>query len=353
MALALISVELLIAMGVKGSAADQWAKPLDDACNRYAINNTVLVSHFLAQVMEESNCLTHFKENLNYLSPARLVAVWDKRFTLQQHHANKRYAGDYVRNPKKLANFVYANRMGNGDEASGDGWRYLGIGPLMLTGKEMHEDYAHYSGNDILSNPELLAQPAVGADSAAWLFAVKKRLLDDAYRDDIEVITLKINGGYTNLDNRRHLLQVAKQYFKNQKPTVEQTAPLPTAAIKPEPAANDAPSPAVVMPLPTQASPMPIADGAANSSQMLEAVKPKQKAWHSGLKTHIYMFACALLGAAGLLGYVPGLSADTSAKLIEDALAVSGLRSAAPNLISAFIAYLQVRNRGSHYEYER
>jgi hypothetical protein len=105
--------------------------------------------------------------------------------------------------------------MGNGDTLSGDGWKFSGIGAIMLTGREMWQAYADYSGNDIVSNPDLMLKPAISADAAAWFFVVNKQLLDDAERDDIDTITLRINGGSVGIADRKALLKKAIRYLEN------------------------------------------------------------------------------------------------------------------------------------------
>lgn len=206
--------DFLIAMGVSNALAAKWGKPFLTACDKYGITSNLHVAHFAAQVLHESQMLNHLRENLNYKTPSRLVAVWPTRFTLSPK-GKKLFAGDYTGNPEKLANEVYANRMGNGDVSSGDGWKFSGIGAIMLTGREMWQAYADYSGNNIVENPDLMLKPAISADAAAWFFAVNKRLLDDAERDDIDTITMRVNGGRVGIADRRALLKKAMRYLES------------------------------------------------------------------------------------------------------------------------------------------
>lgn len=217
----MITVKLLRRMGVSQAVADVWADPLDMAALRYGMNVPTVAEDWLGQLVHESEGLTKDRENLYYTTPERLVAVWDTRFSMSRG-SKLRYAPDYVRNPAKLANAVYAGRMGNGPESSGDGYRFSGGGPGMLTGREMWEAYAEFSGNDVVNHPELFKDPLIGADSAAWMFAVAKGLIDEARADLVKTITKRINGGYIGLEKRKKLTAIARQYFVEQGFTLDQ-----------------------------------------------------------------------------------------------------------------------------------
>lgn len=163
--------------------------------DRFGISeNGLRVAAYLAQVAEESGGFSVFTENLNY-SAQGLMRVWPKRFP------NVAAATPYAHNPEKLANFVYANRLGNHDEASGDGWRYRGRGPIQITG------FANYSvlykelNIPVLSNPDILANPQYGFLSSAWYWD-KRKLNPIADRGDFKLITRLINGGLTNYNQR-------------------------------------------------------------------------------------------------------------------------------------------------------
>ncbi|WBS00215.1 glycoside hydrolase family 19 protein [Pseudoduganella sp. SL102] len=125
---------LRIAPGV-GPAAGMYVAALNSAMDRFLINTPKRAAHFLAQVVHESGQLARFREDLNY-SATRLRGVWPKRFLTIQ------IAQLYARKPEAIANYVYANRMGNGDERSGDGWRYRGAGWIQITGRKNHQEVA-------------------------------------------------------------------------------------------------------------------------------------------------------------------------------------------------------------------
>ena len=160
------------------------------------INTRLRVIHFLAQVCHESGFVPR-AENLNYSTTARLMAVWPSRFP------DAAMASNYIHNPEKLANRVYANRMGNGIEASGDGWRYRGRGWIQLTGR------ANYEAFGVASDPDALLTPEGAAKSAA-LFWRQKGLNGLADADDIVTITKRINGGTVGLSDRQALVERLK-----------------------------------------------------------------------------------------------------------------------------------------------
>lgn len=177
-------------------ASKELTADLDRNMNRWLADqgcpskdNALMVA---AQLAEESAGLTVFAERLSY-SAARLVQVWPKRFP------NIKAATPYARNPMKLANKVYANRMGNGDERSGDGWRYRGKGGFQITGHDNHEAVSKHLGvSDIMKDPELLLEtPMIGPGIVAIY-----RILRLNEPKDMTAMTKRINGGYTNLKQR-------------------------------------------------------------------------------------------------------------------------------------------------------
>lgn len=116
---------------------EEWAVPIRNACMRFEINTIRRIAAFIAQMAHESRCFTRLDENMNYTTAKRIAEVWPTRFTIRTAEA-------YVRQPQKLANFVYANRMGNGPPESGDGWKFRGGGPLHLTGRKNWQAFADY-----------------------------------------------------------------------------------------------------------------------------------------------------------------------------------------------------------------
>jgi putative chitinase len=179
-----------------------WTAALDEAMDRFEINSPERVAAFLAQIACESSECSGLVEKLNY-SAKRLMAVWPKRFpTLEK-------AALYANQPEKLANYVYAKRLGNGDEASGDGWRYRGRGLLQITGRANYRATGLALDLPLEEDPELLERPRAAALSAAefWQSHRLNELADDRNDDeddeDFVTISIIINGGRTGLDDRR------------------------------------------------------------------------------------------------------------------------------------------------------
>lgn len=158
----------------------------------------VRAAHFFAQTAHESGNFKAFSENLNY-SADGLTKIFGKYFTA----AN---AGAYARNPEKIANRVYASRMGNGDEKSGDGWKYRGRGALQLTGKDNYKAFADYLKKpEIMTNPDLVATE-YSFESAIFFFDKNKLwdICDKGVNDAaILALTKRINGGTHGLDDRK------------------------------------------------------------------------------------------------------------------------------------------------------
>lgn len=121
------------------------------------------LAKFIANVSEESMRLYRVKENLNYSTESRLIAVYPSKF---KHGGYK--AKDYLNNPVKLGNLVYSNKLGNGDINSGDGGKFLGRGLLQITGKVNYQSFKNDSGIDCISNPSILEQPKYALESALW-----------------------------------------------------------------------------------------------------------------------------------------------------------------------------------------
>ena len=179
-----------------------WIGPLNQGMQACLISTPVRQSAFLAQVLLESSELRQLQELLSY-SSQRLRQVWPQRFPTDDQ------ATAFSHNPEKLANNVYANRMGNGDEASGDGWKYRGRGLIQLTGRENYAAFSKAMNVDALGNPDLLQLPAGAALSAAWFWLSKglNELADKTTGDDADVhfieLTRRINGGTNGLLQRR------------------------------------------------------------------------------------------------------------------------------------------------------
>lgn len=168
------------------------------------INTPLRLAHFFAQIEHESG-LKPISENLNY-SANGLRRVFKKYFTDLETIA-------YARQPEKIANRVYANRMENGNEETGDGWKYRGRGFIQITGKSNYKELTNDTGIDYLNNPDLLLNEVDSMISALW-FWNKRNLNKYADQDNIKEITRRINGGYNGLLHRKKLLLKYKTIFK-------------------------------------------------------------------------------------------------------------------------------------------
>lgn len=167
--------------------ASAYASFLSAAMERFSIDTPKRVAHFLAQIVHESGGLSRFREDLNY-SANQLMKVWPSRFTGIVD------AQFYERQPAKIANFVYANRMGNGNEASGDGWRFRGAGWIQITGRSNQKEagIALACTGDI---GDWLSTPNGAALSAAW-FWWSRGLNRYADMDNVDAISDVINIGH-------------------------------------------------------------------------------------------------------------------------------------------------------------
>lgn len=171
-----------------------WLPKLLVAFERFSINTPVRQAAFIGQCSHESGNFTVLEENLNYSADA-LRRVWPGRFPSAE------IAQPYHRQPEKIANRVYANRMGNGDEESGDGWRYRGRGLIQLTGKDNYRAAGLSLNADFINEPQLVAMRDNAALVAAWYWKTHG-LNELADRGDQITITRKINGGIIGLDDR-------------------------------------------------------------------------------------------------------------------------------------------------------
>jgi putative chitinase len=169
----------------------------------------VRAAHFFAQTSHETGVFKAFNENLNY-SAQGLQGTFGKYFPGNLEES-------YARQPEKIANRVYANRMGNGDEGSGDGWKYRGRGALQLTGKSNYQSFAEYLKKpEIMENPDLVAT-TYAFESAMFFFDKNKlwTICDQGINDAaILALTKRINGGTNGLDHRKDLTYKYYNYVK-------------------------------------------------------------------------------------------------------------------------------------------
>lgn len=170
----------------------KWEIPLNQVFVKYDIGTPKRQAAFIGQCAVESANFTRLQENLKY-SVQRLTQVWPSRFPSIEA------ATPYANNPEKLANFVYAGRMGNLQD--GDGWQFHGRGLIQLTGRENYENCGNGIGVDLINDPDLLLTPQYAALSAGWFWG-KRGLNALADTQEYGTMTRRINGGTTALEER-------------------------------------------------------------------------------------------------------------------------------------------------------
>ena len=194
---------LKINKGRNQKQCEYYLGSLNAVLPRHGVDTPLRIAHFLAQVIHESGYLLFKEENLNYASSG-LRNIWPQRFPTDE------IANAYARQPERIANRAYANRMGNGDEASGDGWKYRGRGLIQLTGAENYRACGQALKLDLANNPDIILQsPDISVAVACWYWT-SRNLNEWADRDDIREITRRVNGGFNGLNDRMSVLAVAK-----------------------------------------------------------------------------------------------------------------------------------------------
>lgn len=207
---------------IRDGLIDGLLKTMD----KYGISeNDSRIAMFIAQTAHESGGFKYLIESLN-MSAKRICQVWPSRFP------NEVSAAPYAYNPPKLANKVYSNRMGNGDEASGEGFKYRGRGVIQLTGKDNYTAFARSLKIPLENVPGFLETDEGACESAGWFWNARKL---NVYSDneDIETVTRKINGGTIGLKERTMLFDNFKT--KLMKIREEEKVIIPEPVVQPEP----------------------------------------------------------------------------------------------------------------------
>ena len=186
----MVSTEQLAKLGI----GPQWVDALNATFNRFGINTPKQQAAFIGQCGHECGNFRILEENLNYKA-ATLMKLWAKRFPSLE------IANQYAGNPKKIANMVYASRMGNRDEQSGDGYRFRGRGCIQLTGSANYFHAGQALGIDFMSDPDQVATPKFAALTAGWFWSTHG-CNDLAEAGNWMGLTKKINGGTIGLDDR-------------------------------------------------------------------------------------------------------------------------------------------------------
>ena len=206
-----VTLELLqqLCPHTKTPILEGYVEPLNTVAEYYEMTtNAARLAGFLAQVAHESGGFTAVKENLNY-SKDGLRKIFSKYFT------DDSIATAYARQPEKIANRVYANRMNNGDEASGDGYRFCGRGLIQLTGRANYTKFANDLGMSIEDTVAYLETPNGAVASAGW-FWDNNNLNKYCDSGDFITLTKRINGGTIGLADRQHHFDIAMHYLQGQ-----------------------------------------------------------------------------------------------------------------------------------------
>jgi putative chitinase len=190
-----------VAPHLSGAERTTWSAALTEPLAKTGITRPRRVAAFLGQCAQESGGFRDLEEDLSY-SAIRLCQVWPSRFPTAEA------AEACALQPEALANRVYADRMGNGDEASGDGWRFRGRGLIQITGRSAYERFANAMAMTLDDAVEHAATPVGAADSAAWFWTANNlNALSDTW--SIDLLTRKINGGMAGAAERNRLCEAA------------------------------------------------------------------------------------------------------------------------------------------------
>lgn len=190
---------------LKGHIPDAVIAQLPDTIAKFELNTPLRLAHFLSQAGHESGGFKLVNENLNYGAKG-LLGIFKKYFPTEAK------ALQYERKPEKIANLVYGGRMGNGPEASGEGFKYKGRGYIQLTGKSNYTEFAKSINEDVVANPDLVATKYPLA-SAAWFFHKNglHKIADKGATDAVVTeVTKRVNGGTIGLADR---LKHFKEYY--------------------------------------------------------------------------------------------------------------------------------------------
>jgi putative chitinase len=189
---------------LKGHVPDAVIAQIPDTAKKFNITNPLRLAHFLAQCGHESGGFKAIQENLNY-SADGLKKIFPKYFPGNLNES-------YARQPEKIASRVYASRMGNGDETSGEGFKFRGRGYIQLTGKSNYTNFAKFIGEDTVTNPDLVATKYPLASAAFFFDSNKLWSICDKGADDATVtaVTKRVNGGTIGLADR---IKHFKEYY--------------------------------------------------------------------------------------------------------------------------------------------
>lgn len=205
------TIELKHLQAAEVKDAEKWLEPIRETCAEFHIDTDKRIAAFLAQTAHESGGYTKLEENLNYRAVV-MATCWPGRFALKGPDGKPKKDAKGVNmpngkalnlehKPMQIANSVYCNRMGNGSEESGDGWKYRGRGLKQLTGKDNYTRCGKSLNVDLGMSPEKLLEPPFAARSAGWFWDTNN-CADFIDRDDFTGLTKRINGGTLGIQDR-------------------------------------------------------------------------------------------------------------------------------------------------------
>ena len=204
----LITAARIKALALRAVGAENLAAALEANRGHFGVVSPLTVAHFMAQCCHESGGFARFTENLNYKDPKRL----DSMFSAVRGEADA--AALIKLGPVAIANRVYANRLGNGSEGSGDGAKFLGRGLIQLTGRDSYTKAGADLGRPYAEKPQTVAEPEGAVLTALWFWKINRCSIP-ASQDDVPGVTLIINGPkMAGLEEREHLTAKAKDIFK-------------------------------------------------------------------------------------------------------------------------------------------
>lgn len=204
-----VTIQLLqaICSKTKRSVLEKYVDPLNKVGEHYELfENEKRIAAFLAQVAHESGGFNAVVENLNYGAKGLMT-------TFKKYFPNEQIAKEYERKPEKIANRVYANRMKNGPEESGDGYTFRGRGLIQLTGRDNYTRFANAVGKSIVEAVKFLETPEGAVTSAGW-FWDNNKLNIYCDKEDFVGLTKRINGGTIGLEDRKHHYHLALKMLK-------------------------------------------------------------------------------------------------------------------------------------------
>jgi putative chitinase len=202
----MVTADLLRSLGVTKTLAVVWAPAFQQACNLLGADDSKAVAAILGQVLVESNSFQNLTENLNYTTAGRLCAVYPRSFP------SPASAQPFLRNPQGVANRVMAGRFGNGNESSGDGWRFRGRGPIQLTWRANYQESGAQLSLPLEAQPESVLEPKIGA-LVSVNYLLRRNVKKLAQLNKLKEVTASVNPGLLELSRRVALSNTAAQFL--------------------------------------------------------------------------------------------------------------------------------------------